>query len=210
MYVPPHTRQSDPDFLHELLDRYDFGLLVIAGDDGRPEAVHLPFLHDREPAPHGRLLGHLARANPIARGILAGRPALCIFQGPHGYISPAWYQDRDTVPTWNYVALHVNGVARPIDDRQAALDLLRRAIERYETPRPAPWRWDEVSPATLSRLLPAIVAFELPIASWQGKAKLSQNHPRSDRLAVVAALRREQGAASEELARWMERFLGAP
>ena len=103
MYVPEAFRLDDPLRIAEVMRTFDFALLVTA-PDSRPQASHLPFMYDPESGPHGRLLAHMARANPqwrhFAQLAEAGQEALVIFQGPHSYISPTWYgEGPPSVPT---------------------------------------------------------------------------------------------------------------
>lgn len=63
MYVPPAFAEDDPATLHRFIEQNSFGILVSQEED-RPTASHLPFLVDWEFGSRGRLIGHMARANP--------------------------------------------------------------------------------------------------------------------------------------------------
>ncbi|HSK38851.1 MAG TPA: FMN-binding negative transcriptional regulator, partial [Arenibaculum sp.] len=159
MYVPDAFRVDDPAVLHAAIRENAFGLLVTV-DDGEPFASHVPFLLDEATGPRGMLLFHLARANPQAAALARGCPALAVFQGPHGYISPAWYEDRAaSVPTWNFIAVHARGTAAAMDDERAVDALLRRLSARYEAGMPEPWTPGEMAPQRLAGMRTAIVAF---------------------------------------------------
>src|SRR3546814_12481048 len=71
---------------------------------------------------------HLARGNALTRH-LGGAIALAVVQGPDAYVSASWYAEADQVPTWNYVALAMEGVVRKLDDAElvAQLDTLSAA-----------------------------------------------------------------------------------
>lgn len=207
MFIPRHNREHDLAVLHEIIERYDFGLLVVRDDSGGLEAVHLPFLLDSDRGPQGTLLAHLARANPAAASIERGGELLVVFQGPHGYISPDWYQDRATVPTWNYVAVHAYGQPRVVADPERLLTMLQRLVDRHERARPTPWSLDAAPGGVAVRLLAGIVAFEIEITRLDGKVKLSQNKSAADRTGTIAGLRAEVGAAGAALVEWMERYL---
>lgn len=188
MYTPPHFAETDRTALHDLIERYSFGLLVcqVAGE---PFATHLPFLLNRDAGPHGTLIGHVARANPHWRA-LGSQPVLAVFSGPHAYISPAWYETELAVPTWNYVAVHATGRATLVEDPRELLDIVRRSVTYYEATRPVPWALNESGPF-VERLLPQIVGFRIEIERLEGKKKLSQNHPRERREKVIQALELE-------------------
>lgn len=201
MYVPPHFAQTDRAALFAFMARHSFALLVSAGDDGVPVATHLPLLVDPAAGPHGALRGHLARENPHAR-VLAGRPALAVFSGPHAYVSPTWYAAPNTVPTWNYTAVHATGTAELVEDEAGVLDLLAEAVAAYEAGMPEPWRFDRGS--TFARRLAAgVVGFRLPIDRLDGKWKLNQNHPPERRERVAAELERSADPTAREVARLM-------
>lgn len=107
MYNQRSYRNEDPDALRRVIETYPFGILV-SQDDAEPYASHLPFMWSPGGA-HGVLIGHVARANPHWKSWDAETRVLVIFQGPHCYISPGWYEQQETVPTWNYVTVHVYG-----------------------------------------------------------------------------------------------------
>src|SRR5690349_16413472 len=189
MYVPSPFQQDDLPTLHRLIRAYSFGLLVTAGPDG-PFASHIPFLLDTAAGEYGTLHGHLARPNPQWQHFGSLHEALVVFQGPHGYISPTWYERRDAnVPTWNYAAIHVRGRPRIVEEPEAVDRLLSNLAGTYEAGTPAPWRLDELPPAQLAGMRRGIVAFELPIGRIEGKFKLSQNKTQGDRTGAIAALR---------------------
>ena len=204
MYVPAHFAVTDRDTLHEFIDKHPFGLLV-SQLGGGPFATHLPFLLDRDAAPNGSLLGHVARQNPQWHE-LADQTTLCIFSGPHAYISPTWYRSDNVVPTWNYVAVHVYGRVRLVEEPPALVRLVRRLTDRFERDLPAPWGFDEGDPY-VQRLARQIVGFKIEIERIEGKWKLNQNHPAERRRRVVAALRDQGYEDAREIAELMEQGL---
>jgi len=201
MYVPPHFVVDDPATLREFIDRHPFGLLI-SQQDLAPFATHLPFLLD----PPGLLLGHVARQNPQWRQ-LAGQQVLCVFHGPHAYVSPTWYEAEKVVPTWNYVAVHVYGRARLIEDPDSLVALVARLTDRFERELPMPWSFDPNEPF-VRKMATQIVGFMVDIDRIEGKWKLNQNHPGERRRRVVAALREQGYEDAREIADLMERGLG--
>jgi transcriptional regulator len=171
------------------IEAYPFGVLITHGDDGFNE-THLPFLVQRDDSPCGATLdGHFARANPQWRDFATPREAVAMFRGPHGYISPTWYEPRDKpyVPTWNYIAVHVRGVPRMIEDEEASFEILRRTVERSERARDPEWSLDSALDYA-RKILPGIVAFTMPIDRIDAKFKLSQDKPPEIRERVIEAL----------------------
>lgn len=187
MYTPPAYAEPDTTLLHQRIREWSFATLVTQGRDG-PNATHLPFLLDEEPAPLGRLTTHLARANPQYRDLAEGAPALVIFQGPHAFVSPSWYENRHTFPTWNYTAIHVRGKPELVEDADGILEILRRTVARYDTPLGGDWTLEGM-PADYTRLrMRAIAGVHIPVSQLEGKMKLNQDKTVADRLGVIAAL----------------------
>lgn len=195
MYVPRQFEETRSEILHGLIRDYPLGTLVTAGPQGL-EANHLPFELDAE---QGVLRAHVARSNPVWQTPAAD--ALAIFQGPSAYVSPSLYPSKaehgKVVPTWNYIAVHVAGPLRVIDDAAWLRAMVDRLSVRFESGRPMPWKVEDAPDDYLRKLLTQIVGIELRIARITGKWKMSQNQPQANRLGVEAGLRAEGGAAAE-------------
>jgi len=206
VYLPPAFSETRTELLIEHIERHDFGLLVSHGAQGTKGeliASQIPFLVERR---DGRLYiqGHLARANPQLADLDGETEALAIFQGPHAYISPSWYAAGPAVPTWNYASVHAYGPARPIADAGWLRDFVRRLTERHEGQEPAPpWRMEDLPEAYVQSMLNGIVGIEIGVTRLEGKFKLSQNRPASDRPRIIAALEGRGDADSKGVARLM-------
>ena len=200
MYVPAAFAIHDPAVLHEIMVRNSFALLV-SETGGEPFATHLPLLFDPNDGPKGTIRGHLARANPHAE-LLSGKRTLAVFSGPHAYISPTWYLTENTVPTWNYVAVHAYGTCERIDDESELLQVLTDSVATYESGMPSPWRFDPDS-EFVRKLAAAIVGFRIPIDRIEGKAKLSQNHPPERRERVIHELEQATDPSAREIEKLM-------
>ncbi|MEE8507151.1 MAG: FMN-binding negative transcriptional regulator [Kiloniellales bacterium] len=209
MYVPEVFAVVDEAYAREVIDGHGFALLVTAAD-GPPQASHLPFLLAPEHGPKGTLVAHMVRANPQWRGLerlsAEGGEALVIFQGPHAYVSPNWYAGEQAVPTWNYLAVHAYGIPRLIEDSVRVRAVIERLVDRHEAGRAAPWRIDSQEKPYVAAMLRGIVAFEIPIARLEAKAKLNQNKGPQDRAGVVAGLREigdpQAAALADIMATW--------
>jgi transcriptional regulator len=203
MYVPASFAESNTARLHEFMRRNSFAVLT-SHCDGGLIASHVPILLDAEVRPHGCLIGHMARANPQWRRVEG--EVLVIFSGPHTYVSPSWYGQEGTVPTWNYVAVHVYGTFHLVEDRPALLGILRKSVQTYESSRPDPWAFDE-SAGHVETMLKAIIGFRIEITKLEGKWKLSQNHTEERRRRVVRALEAQTDEDSKGIADLMKEML---
>ncbi|MDB5305818.1 MAG: FMN-binding negative transcriptional regulator [Gemmataceae bacterium] len=201
MYVPAAFAVADPAALSDFMARHSFALLI-ADAGGEPFATHVPLLLDPAAGPYGTLRGHLARANPHAE-LLAGRRVLAVFSGPHAYVSPTWYQAENTVPTWNYVAVHAYGVCELVDDEAELLSLLADTVSTYEAGMPTPWAFAPETPFA-RKMAAGVVGLRIPIDRLEGKWKLNQNHPPDRRERVVRELGRSADPAAREIAALMQ------
>jgi transcriptional regulator len=198
VYLPETFREADRAVLFDLCDAHRFATLISGAPGSDLVVSHLPLLVDRGPPGGPRLLGHVARANPQWRRFDGATPALAIFMGPHGYVSPSGYVTAPSVPTWNYAVVHVTGRPRVVDG-EATAAIVARLVEAYEAGRPGRWS-GELPPDFHARQLEAIVGFEMSIDDVQGKFKLGQNRTDADRAGMIDAWERSEDAASRALA----------
>ena len=164
----------------------------------------MPVILDVTDGPFGTIRGHVARANPQWRRIVAGVQALAIFTGPDAYVSPSWYptkkKDSRVVPTWNYVAVHVYGSIEFFVDTHSLLAVVTDLTQRHEAEKPDPWAVTDAPPEFIDSMLKAIVGFRLPISRIDGKRKLSQNRLPNDRTGVIEGLKDHGGLAETAIA----------
>ncbi|MBL0923280.1 MAG: FMN-binding negative transcriptional regulator [Sphingomonadaceae bacterium] len=173
-------RWDDREAMRAFAVEIGFGMLFLTTPDG-PRVAHVPFVFLDE----DRLAFHLARGNAITKH-LDGAEALFVINGPDGYISPDWYGIPDQVPTWNYVALELQGIARQMDEAAliAQADALSEANERRLAPKPV-WTRDKMSDGLFDKMLRGITGFELGITAWRSTVKLGQNKSAEVRMAAA-------------------------
>ncbi|GAA3917879.1 FMN-binding negative transcriptional regulator [Luteimonas lutimaris] len=187
MYTPRAFVDTDLARLDALVARDPFVTLVTVDGDGAPQVTHLPVLYRRD---GGRVLveGHWARPNPQARHDGA---ALVIVHGPHAYVSPGWYPDKEEqarVPTWNYVVAHLHGTLERFEDEAGLADLVMRLSDRFEQALGSDWAFEPEREDHRVQLR-GIVGFRFVPERIELKSKLSQNHPEANRRSVADALR---------------------
>lgn len=213
MYTPTSYREERLEVLHALMAAHPLGALVRMAQDGLC-ADHLPFeiAPPTPDAPFGTLRAHVARANPLWRS--DGVETMVIFQGPHAYITPAWYAGKELsgeeVPTFDYAVVHAHGTLRVIDDRDWLLAFLERLTTRHEADQPQPWQVGDAPPAYIDKLLKAIVGIEIPLARLEGKWKMEQKNSLQDRTRVASELSRgSMPEPARQLAALMAKSLSA-
>lgn len=197
MYAPRAFAETDLGELDRLLARDPFVTLVTTDGTGMPFASHLPVLHSRE---GDRVLieGHWARPNPQATHAGA---ALMIVHGPHAYVSPAWYPDKEEaarVPTWNYAIAHLAGTLDSSADEDFLASIVDRLSARHEAALGSDWRYEHDNPRHRSQLR-GIVGFRFVPERIELKFKLSQNHPAANVRGAATALRRQAHDPAREI-----------
>lgn len=207
MYTPKHFAETRVEVLHELIRTHPFGALIVLSSNGL-DANHIPFEIDPHPAPFGTLRGHVARANPVWHDHSQEIDTLVIFQGPHAYISPAWYETKKetgkVVPTWNYAVVHALGPLRAIDDRTWVRAFVERFTDHHEAQRADPWKVSDAPADFIDSMTAAIVGIEVPIVQLTGKWKVSQNRPQKDRAGVVDGLMQQPSDTSTAMAKLVQ------
>jgi len=195
MHPNPLFRSDDRQLFETLIDQIGFGMVFLGTPDG-PRVAHTPLLSTGD----GAVQFHLARGNALTRH-LEGATALVTVNGPDAYVSPRWYDNRDTVPTWDYVALEMEGRVRRMED-EGLEAFLHAVIAKFESRiEGEPWHAEESSEATWGKLFRGIVGFEMEVQAWRPTLKLSQKKSASEREAIAAAQDAQRNSAIAALMR---------
>ena len=204
MYIPHHYKNENLDEVREFIRHNSFGILVNQLD-GMPWATHIPLELERNAQGKEVLVGHIAKANPQWKSFKDQATVLCIFNGPHAYVSSSWYKEEE-VPTWNYIAVHVYGTLSILTE-EATMEALHRLVEKYEQQSENPVSLQKMSPKTL-RQVKGVVGFQIEITTIQAAYKLSQtrteDHPR-----IQAELKQRGDAASQAIAEQLTKISNA-
>ena len=200
MYIPEYHRLEDPAVALAFMRANPFAIVVSAAQ-GSPFATHIPILVS-EAGDRILLRGHFARANPHWKLLEAERESLVIFHGPHAYISPRLYESRESVPTWNYAAVHAYGSGRIFQEPERVTEVLLETIASFEPPYLDQWR--HFSEEYRAKMLSQIVGFEIAVERFEAKFKLSQNRPRADQARVIQSLETSEDSAISGVAKLMK------
>lgn len=195
MHPDPKFRWEDRAAMRDFVEEIGFGTLFAATPDGL-RAAHVPavFLDD------DRIGVHVSRGNGIARH-LDGMDALFVVNGPDAYVSPDWYGIPDQVPTWNYLAVELEGRVTRMDRDQLVdqIDRLSAMHEARLAPKPE-WTRAKMSPGVVDKMLNALAGFTIEIRGWRGTKKLGQNKDEAVRLAAADGV---EAAGSRAIAHLM-------
>lgn len=187
MYLPSHFEENRPEVLIQYIEKTAFGSLMTSVD-GEIEANHLPFLYDSN---EHMMLAHIAKENPLYALLKQPQDVLIVFQVDHAYVSPNWYagklEHHKTVPTWNYVVIHVKGVAHIIEDQKKLRGILAKLTRQHESNQPVPWKMTDAPADFIAEEMSQIVGIQIEIKHMVGKFKLSQNRSSQDTKNVAEA-----------------------
>lgn len=180
MHPSAAFRWEDRDAMRAFAAEIGFGMLFLGTPDG-PRVAHLPFVFLDD----DRIGFHIARGNALTKH-LDGAEGLFVVNGPDGYISPDWYGTDDQVPTWNYVALELQGPLRKMDEAEltAQIDALSENQEARLVPKPV-WTRNKMTDGYFDKLLRGIFGFEMTVTAWRSTAKLGQNKTAEVRAAAA-------------------------
>ncbi|MCQ6279986.1 FMN-binding negative transcriptional regulator [Bacillus sp. EB600] len=201
MYIPKHFKIDDEEVIYDFIEKYSFATLF-SRHNGEPYATHLPLILKKS---ENALYGHFARPNEQWKDA-ENQQVLVVFQGPHCYISPSWYETTKVVPTWNYVSIHLYGKLEIIEDRKVIVDSLNDMVNKYER-QESPYNLNDVDPQYIEGMSKGIIAFRIKITKIEAKAKLSQNHPLERQELIIKKLENTSNQDNLQVASLMKNNL---
>ena len=201
MYTPNHFEFKDNAGKIAFMKQYSFATIITVKYNF-PIATQLPFFIDNS-SDKLILSSHFAVANEQSRYIEANT-SLVIFTEPHAYISPVHYDKGESVPTWDYIAVHAYGKAKIIEDEVAKITALEQMIRFYE--KDYLHQWESLSDKFKKGMMRGIVAFELEVTDLQGQKKLSQNKTEAERKRIVEYLEKSENTTEKEIADYIKKL----
>lgn len=199
MYIPQQYKNENIEEVKDFLTSNSFGILINILD-GRPWGTHIPLELDVDENGTDVLMGHIAKANPQWKNFQNDQEVLCIFNGPHSYVSSSWYQEEE-VPTWNYIAVHIYGKLKVIEG-EALMIHLKKLVDKYEVDSDRPIKLENLSKKTLNQVR-GVVGFQIEITEIQATYKLSQTR-QGDHAKIIRELENTGDSQSLEIAQKMK------
>ncbi len=183
MYIPTQYKNSDLEEIKDFIRANSFGILISMGED-KPLGTHIPLELEKGAEGKDVIVSHMARANTQWRNFKQNQEVLCIFNGPHSYVSSSWYKDEE-VPTWNYIAVHVYGTIEILEEPEVLATMVR-LVDKYEQHEKKPLSVANLSTKTM-RQIKGVVGFKITITDIQATYKLSQGREQ-DHPAIIREL----------------------
>jgi transcriptional regulator len=201
MYIPSINKLEDRQQAISFMQRYSFATIVSV-KDGMPVATHLPFIVSEQ---DGKIIlkSHFAKVNPQATDSIDTR-VLVIFTEPHAYISPKHYEKEESVPTWNYLAVHVYGKYTLLEGEDKKAALLKETINYYEAEYLK--QWDNLPDTFKHNMMKGITAFEIVVDELQAKSKLSQNKTQKEIDSIIKKLGDSENTNEKDIAEYMSQL----
>lgn len=185
MYVPSYNLEKNWKEISKVIRENSFAILVTTKDD-LPIVTHIPIELETTESGNPVLRGHVAKANEQWKTFETTKQALAIFTAPHHYISSSWYKQM-SVPTWNYIAVHITGKMKIVDD-VTLKDSLRKLMDTYEVISKKPETLDALPQDYVDKLMKGVVGFEMTIDKIEARFKLNQNKDDEDYQRVIHEL----------------------
>jgi len=174
--------------------------------DSAPFASHIPLVVTMQDN-IVKLTGHLAKQNPQWKAFGTSE-SLAVFTGPHAYISPSLYEKHESVPTWNYIAVHAYGIPQVItlnDSRELMDRMIDEMIDTYDIDYKS--QWHGLSDGFREGMMNGIIGFEMTVTRLEGKYKLSQNRSQTDQFSIAHALLQSTDSAIQAVGAAMQQKL---
>lgn len=189
IYIPERHVERDRNFILSFLEAHSFAMVITA--NGGIRTTNVPTLLNRSETGWGSLWWHIAKSNPQNAAFDGASECVAVFHGPHGYISPNWYEAANAVPTWNFAVVHASGTPHRIDDDGAFARSLERLVQQNEAHYGGgdKWSYSELPESYLKGMRQGIVAYEMKIDRIEAKFKLGQERTPADRAGVLRNLK---------------------
>ena len=187
MYNLPHYKEKDAQVVLDFIHQHPFAFIAGCSDQGKPVATQIPvFIEERNEKVY--LTGHMMKQTDHHKAFEQNAHVLCVFTGHHTYVSASWYSNPSQASTWNYMSVHVKGQLRFLD-QQGLIDVLKKTSLHFENNnRQSPTAFDNLSPEYTSRLMKAIIAFEVEVEEIDHVFKLSQDRDKESYQHIIRKL----------------------
>ncbi|NIG57381.1 FMN-binding negative transcriptional regulator [Chitinophaga sp. Cy-1792] len=201
MYTAKINRETDWSKIAAFMREFSFALIVNTDEQGVPHATHIPVsLIEKSPG-NFVLQGHIAKVNPQWQ-YFEKNDTLIVFSAPHAYVSASWYE-KDRIPTWNYMAVHIHGKTRILSEDELRKNL-EQLVDHYEAASKCPVHINDIDHKYFENNLKAVVGFETTVRDINANYKLSNNKNDKDFCSVVDHLKERDHEFDARIAAEME------
>jgi transcriptional regulator len=200
MYIPDIYVNENRSEILRFIEENSFAILVNQSNN-KINATHIPLFIENSDENQIVLSGHISKLNPQIENFEENGNVLAIFSGAQSYISSSWY-DYEEVPTWNYLAVHVEGKIEILNEEQKLLHL-ENLVNKYEKNSENPISTKTLSEKTMSQAN-GILAFNLIVTKIDAVKKLSQNKSENNKKSIVSHLEKSGDEGAKMIANEMK------
>ena len=203
MYIPDIYVNENRSEILRFIEENSFAILVNQSNS-KINATHIPLFIEKSDENQLILSGHISKLNPQSENFAENGSVLAIFSGAHSYISSSWY-DYEEVPTWNYMAVHVEGKIEILNEEQKLLHL-ENLVNKYEKNSEKPISTKSLSKETMSQAN-GILAFNIIVTKIEAVKKLSQNKSENNKKSIISHLEKSGDEGAKCIAEEMKNNL---
>lgn len=199
----PSFALEDPEAVRDLIRDNPWARFISYVPGAGLVASHYPVMVDEQDEDLV-LLSHLGRPDEVTHQ-LGQHPMMVIVEGPHGYVSPGWYDSGPSAPTWNFVVAHLHGTPQVLSADEN-LRVLDRLVEHFEKELDDPQLLHATAESTeyAQRTAAGTVGLRMPVERIEAKEKMSQNKPAATVHRIITQLRASGPYTNPALAERME------
>lgn len=192
MYNFSYFKEKDRQTLLAFMEQHPFALLTGSFLTGEQVATQIPVLLEER---NGELFlqGHIMRNTDHHKALMENPNALLVFSGPNCYVSASWYSTPQIGSTWNYMSVHIAGKIRFMNHEELITFMRKLSLTFEKGNAQSPTVYDNLPPAFLNKMMPAIAGFEIKADKLEHVFKLSQNRDEESYLNIIAELESEGG-----------------
>ncbi len=203
MYNLPYYKEQDQQVVLDFIRKHPFAMITGCTEENKPVATQIPvFIEEREDKLY--LTGHIMKQTDHHKAFEKNANVLCVFTGPHSYVSATWYSNPHQASTWNYISIHVRGLLLLLDE-QALIEILKKTTLHFEDNNPhSTTVFDNLPQDYRDRLMNAIIAFEIEVEEINNVFKLSQDRDKASYNNIKEHLN-HQGEHAQLIASEMEK-----
>ena len=208
MYNLPYYKENDKEVVLQFIHQHPFAFLTGCSEKGEPVVTQVPvFIDERE----GKLFltGHIMRQTDHHKAFEKNPKVLAVFSSPHTYVSATWYSNPHQASTWNYMSVHVKGLLKFLDE-EGLINVLKKTTLHFENGNSQSTTiFDNLSKDYVSKLIKAIIAFEIEVTGIDNVFKLSQDRDEESYKNIIKKLEKQGSDANyiaEEMRKRISRF----
>lgn len=192
MYNFLYFKEKDKQTILDFLEENPFAFMTGSFSSGEQVATQIPILIEER---NGELFlqGHIMRNTDHHKAFVENPNALIVFTGPSTYVSASWYSNPQIGSTWNYMSVHVKGKISFMSPDEL-IQFMRKLTLKFEKGNTASQTfYDNLPENFLSKMMPAIVGFEIKADKMENVFKLSQNRDEISYNNIISKLEAQGG-----------------